>query len=107
MAATNKRINRNQKAIHPASDNAFSVSHVYVFEDGGLSFWLHYGPITIYNCRIVNGDNGEFIGFPARKSEPKKRGEAAKWYNYAYAMMDDQTQIDVINMVYDQAGKDE
>lgn len=107
MAASNKRINRNQRAIHPSSENAFSVSHVHTFEDGGMTFWLHYGPITIYSCRIVTGDNGEFIGFPARKAEPKNRGESARWFNYAFAMMDEQTQIDIINMVYDQAGQAE
>lgn len=35
--------------------------------------------ITIKGCRIVNGSNGEFVSWPARKQDN------GKWWNHVYA----------------------
>lgn len=96
--------NTNKRTIPNQRDTArpeFRVSHVFQFDDGGITFWLHYGRCTIYGCRIAHGDNGEFIAFPSRKVEAKRRGETAKYYSHAYIPLDMDESCDIINMVYD------
>ena len=94
MAQNNR--NRSER-----KSSEFSVSRVFQFDDGNVCFNLQVGRVTIYNCRVANGDNGEFIAFPSRKVEPKKRGETPKYFSHAYIRLTDQETIDIVNMVYD------
>lgn len=49
--------------------------------------------LTIYNCRIVAGDRGNFISFPARK------GKDGKYYGYVFLKLSDKEQEEIIEAV--------
>ena len=42
-------------------------------------FSLTLNGVSINNCRVVEGKDGDFIGFPSRK------GNDGKYYNHVYA----------------------
>lgn len=53
--------------------------------DNGDVFDMVLNGISIYGCRLVDGVNGTFVSFPARK------GTDGKWYSNCYAVLDDAT----------------
>jgi DNA-binding cell septation regulator SpoVG len=83
------------------------VSDVHLFDDGNITFRLHYGRCTIYGCRIANGENGEFIAFPSRKVEGKRRGDPPRYYSHAFIPLDEDEQAEIIQIVYDESGIDQ
>lgn len=89
MARTNSR----QK--QQASNFEFTVKNCREFPDGGTTFALIVGRVTIYGCRIIDGKDGEFISFPARK------GKDGKYYNHAYCALSPEETAEVINAVYE------
>ena len=95
-------ITNQRDAVRPE----FRVSDPHQFDDGNVTFRLHYGRCTIYGCRIAQGESGEFIAFPSRKVEGKRRGDAPRWFSHAYIPLDEAEQVDIINMVYDQLDAD-
>lgn len=44
---------------------------------------LEVNGVTIYGCRYVTTDKGDFISFPSHK------GKDGKYYNYAYVKLDE------------------
>ena len=42
-------------------------------------FDLELNGVTIYGCRVVEGQQGDFIGFPSQK------GKDGRYYNICYA----------------------
>ena len=59
------------------------------FDNGGVVFDVIINGVSIYNCRVVEGKNGDFISFPARK------GSDGNYYSHAYIKLteDDTKQI--------------
>lgn len=58
------------------------VDHVRAVEIEGrvqVFFTLTLNGVSINNCRVVEGKDGDFIGFPRRK------GNDGKYYNHVYA----------------------
>lgn len=58
------------------------VDHVRVVEIENrvqVFFTLTLNGVSINNCRVVEGKDGDFIGFPARK------GNDGKYYKHVYA----------------------
>lgn len=51
--------------------------------------------LTIYNCRIVAGERGNFISFPSRK------GKDGKYYGFVFLKLSDEEQEDIIDAVMD------
>lgn len=47
-------------------------------------FTLQLNGVTIYNCRVATGKNGDFISFPQYK------GTNGNYYNNAYAPLSDE-----------------
>ena len=90
MARTNSRQQKQQ-----ASNFEFTVKNCREFPDGGTTFALIVGRVTIYGCRIIDGKDGEFISFPARK------GKDGKYYNHAYCALSPEETAEVINAVYE------
>lgn len=58
------------------------VSRVKMWNNGGVTFDLTVNGVKIYGCRVVEGKNGDFIGFPSRK------GSDGKYYSHANAALD-------------------
>ena len=90
MARTNSRQQKQQ-----VSNFEFTVKNCREFPDGGTTFALIVGRVTIYGCRIIDGKDGEFISFPARK------GKDGKYYNHAYCALSPEETAEVINAVYE------
>lgn len=57
------------------------VSRVKMWDNGGVTFDLTVNGVKIYGCRVVEGNKGDFIGFPSRK------GSDGKYYSHAYAYL--------------------
>ena len=75
----------------------FTVKNCREFADGGISFALVLldGKVTLYGCRVINGKEGEFIAFPARK------GQNEKWYNHFFVDLSKEETAEIINVVYE------
>ena len=75
----------------------FTVKNCREFADGGISFALVLmdGKITLYGCRVINGGEGEYISFPARK------GKDEKWYNHYFVNFTKEETAEIINVVYE------
>lgn len=57
---------------------SFEVSKVREVSKMGIMFTLELNGVSINNCRVVEGKNGDFISFPSYK------GSNDKFYNYVY-----------------------
>lgn len=66
--------------------NDFSVRNIKMFSNGGVLFTLIVNGITIYGCRVVETEKGDFIGLPQRK------GSDDKYYSIVYFRFDDADQ---------------
>ena len=74
--------------------HTFEVIRAKAFENGSVSFDLTIdGFITIYNMRVVEGKNGDFISFPQRK------GTDGKYYSYVWFKMDDADEKAILEKV--------
>lgn len=54
--------------------------------------------VTIYGCRVVEGRNGDFIGWPSHKD---KNGN---YWNHVYVDIDPEDEADILAEVRAQAG---
>ena len=85
-----------KKKVDYIKVDTVKVENVRVVETskGDLVFFnLTINGVTIYSCRVVNGQNGDFISFPQQK------GSNDKYYNLAYAPLspdDSKTILDEI-----------
>ena len=60
------------------------VKNVKEWPDGGITFTLVVNGITIYGCRIIQTEKGDwFLSFPSRK------GSDGKYYKHVYFEVDD------------------
>ena len=57
-----------------------------------IPFTLVLNGVTIYNCHVASGKNGDFVSFPQIK------GKKDKYYNVVYAPLSD----DDIKMILDE-----
>lgn len=94
MSETNSRMERQMRKRE--KDNfSFIVKNARMFADGNTVFNLTIGRVTIYGCMIVDGKDGEFVSFPARK------GKDGKYYNHAYCALSPEETAEVVNAVYE------
>lgn len=75
--ATKKAADTTEKKF--LDNPVLEVSRVKLWENGGVTFDLTVNGVKIYGCRVVEGKNCDFIGFPSRK------GSDGKYYSHAYA----------------------
>lgn len=54
------------------------VTRAKQFSDGGVVFDMVVNGVSIYGCRVVEGEKGDFISFPAHKATD------GKYYSHAY-----------------------
>lgn len=80
---------KEEKVYH-----AFEVRRAKAFENGSVSFDLTIdGFITIYNMRVVEGKNGDFVSFPSRK------GKDGKYYSYVWFKLDEADEKAILEKV--------
>lgn len=53
-------------------------------------FTLVLNGITIYNCKVIEGKNGDFISYPQTKDKD------GKWWNVCFARLSDEDQKKII-----------
>lgn len=63
------------------------------FDNGGVVFDVTINGVSIYNCRVVEGKNGDFISFPARK------GSDGNYYSHAYIKLTEDDTKKIIGLV--------
>lgn len=63
------------------------------FDNGGVIFDVIINGVSIYNCRVVEGRNGDFISFPSRK------GSDGSYYSHAYIKLTDEDTKKIVGLV--------
>lgn len=66
------------------------VSRVREVKGGTVFFTLTLNGVTIYDCRVVEGKNGDFIAFPSEK------GSDGEYYNKVWASLSDEDSAAII-----------
>lgn len=95
------KVNKNAtKKTEDAKDyiklTQMEVSHIRAVEINDrvqVFFTLMLNGVSINNCRIVEGDNGDFIGFPARK------GKDGKYYKHVYASISPEDSAKILAII--------
>lgn len=72
---------------------SMEVTRARAFDNGGVVFDAVINGITIYNLRVVEGKNGDFISFPARK------GSDGSYYNHVWIKLTDEDTKELISQV--------
>lgn len=73
--------------------NTMEVTRAMSFDNGGVVFDITINGVSIYNCRVVEGSNGDFVSFPSHK------GKDGKYYSYAYIKLTDEDTKEIISQV--------
>ena len=58
-----------------------------------IFFSLQLNGVTINNCRVATGKNGDFISFPQYK------GKDGKYYNYVWVKLSDEDEANILNEI--------
>ena len=58
-----------------------------------VNFSMKINDITINNCKVIEGKNGDFISFPSYK------GSDGKYYNHVYIKLSDSDLKDILKAV--------
>lgn len=66
------------------------VSRVRQTQNGTVFFTLKLNGVTIYDCRAVEGKNGDFVAFPSDK------GSDGKYYSKVYAPLSEEDTAAII-----------
>ena len=69
------------------------VTRAKAFDNGGVVFDVTINGVSIYNCRVVEGNNGDFVSFPARK------GSDGNYYSHAYIKLTEDDTKKIIGLV--------
>lgn len=91
----NKANAKNKKEL---AEINWEIRRAYQFKDKSIVFDLDVyaaedRTVTIYGCRIVNGNNGNFISFPSAK------GKDGKYYSHAFIRLTAEEQEEIIEAV--------
>lgn len=70
--------------------DSFSVNRVHQFSNGSVIFDMTVNGIKIYDCRVVEREEGDFISFPQRK------GMDGKYYSIVWARFSETDQKDIL-----------
>ena len=72
---------------------SIEVVRAKAFDNGGVVFDMTINGVSIYNCRVVEGKNGDFISFPARK------GSDGNYYSHVYIKLTDEDTQKIVGLV--------
>lgn len=79
--------NEERKTIEVRS---VEVTKVRQITNGTVFLTLTLNGVTIYDCRVVEGKNGDFVAFPSEK------GKDGKYYSKVYAPLSDEDTAAII-----------
>ena len=81
----NKKDDNKEREYITVSDYEVKDVRVIDTKNGDMVlFTLRLNGVTIYNCRVATGKNGDFISFPQYK------GSNGNYYNNVYAPISDE-----------------
>lgn len=87
-------------------DDQFAITGVKNYSDSCCFFNLYtkspIGNVAIYGCRVVSGDKGDFVSFPAEKYTAKDGSTAYK--NHASIKFEDGMTSKIIKAIQEQIG---
>lgn len=73
-------------------DVVFKITNAKHFtESDTIVFSLEFADINFYDLKIVNGEDGKFISFPARE------GKDGKWYKHYFIPFSDEEKTALID----------
>ena len=58
-----------------------------------IFFSLNLNGVTINNCRVATGKNGDFISFPQYK------GKDGRYYNYVWVRLSEEDEKNILNEI--------
>lgn len=76
--------------VEPLVIESFDVSRVKMRQNGKVYFSLTLNGVQINGCTVIEHTNGDFISYPCYK------GNDGKFYNIAYARLNDEDQKRII-----------
>lgn len=95
--ATKKDNQQERTFIEVRDVEVKNVRVVGTQNNGDLVFFtLVLNGVTIYNCRVATGKNGDFISFPQYK------GNDGKWYNIVYVSLSDEDSASILENIQKQ-----
>ena len=97
----NKTKKNNTKKIDPIKVYDFAVTRVTPYDDFYF-FDMTLNGVRIYGAKLIEGENGWFIGYPSKKPAKKSR----KWYNYVWAPLSEDDTIEIIAAVMERVDDD-
>ena len=89
------------KKINPIKVYGFAVTRVTPYNDFYF-FDTTLNGVYIYGLKLIEGDDGWFIGFPSKR--PSKKG--GKWYNYVWAALSEDDAAEIIAAVMERVDDD-
>lgn len=81
---------KSKKVVETLEVSSWEVLNVRQTKKGFVFFNLELNGITIYGCKVIESDNGDFISFPSYK------GSDDKYYSHVYARLDDMLVQEII-----------
>lgn len=81
---------KSKKDVETLEVSSWKVLNVRQTKKGFVFFNLELNGITIYGCKVIESDNGDFISFPSYK------GTDDKYYSHVYARLDDMLVQEII-----------
>lgn len=81
MKKSNKKV--ESKGIETLEVSGWDVLSVRETKKGFVFFNLKLNGITIYGCKVIESDKGNFISFPSYK------GTDGNYYSHVYARLDE------------------
>lgn len=94
MKKNKKVVANDEKEVLEVSD--WEVLNARKTKNGFVFFILKLNGITIYGCKVIESEKGNFISFPSYK------GTDGNYYSHVYARLDDETVSDILDRVDDE-----
>lgn len=89
----NRKVVSKKKDVETLEVSSWKVLNVRQTKKGFVFFNLELNGITIYGCKVIESDNGDFISFPSYK------GTDNKYYSHVYARLDDMLVQEIITEI--------
>lgn len=96
MKKSNKKVESEKEVLEVTDCEVLQVRET---KKGFVFFNLRLNGITIYGCKVIESDKGDFISFPSYK------GTDGSYYSHVYARLDDMTQNEIIAEIEKQLDK--
>lgn len=87
------RNTKTPKTESKTYNHEYAVRRAVQFDDSDVLFDLTIDDFTIYDCRVVEGKNGDFISLPSRK------GKDGKYWGIVYKRFTDDETNAILDMV--------